>query len=177
MPIMAEPLKDDASFSPMEANPVLERRSQRGHRCCGGCCDMRRAVIVVNVVSICVCSLALIEVIFFKSTVVASLMPNLEQLNDKILWTTGAVVFVEMVLYGAGVYGACKYNQCLVGVAMMTYFAKIIVHLSYFWFYMTPVILLNALFAYPHYFLIKQIRSGILSEDNYPSEKYSCCCL
>jgi hypothetical protein len=175
MAIMAEPLKDDASFSPIEANPVQERRSQRGHRYCGGCCDMRRAVIVVNVVSICICSLALIEVIFFKSTVVASLMPNLEQLNDKILWTTGAVVFVEMVL--AGAYGACKFNQGLVGVAMMTYFAKIIVYLSYFWFYMTPEILLNALFAYPHYFLIKQIRSGIMSEDNYPSEKYSNCCV
>ena len=32
-------------------------RVKQGHKCCGGCCDMRRAVIIVNIVNICLMGL------------------------------------------------------------------------------------------------------------------------
>jgi hypothetical protein len=28
------------------------RSTKQGHKCCGGCCDMRRAVIIVNIIAL-----------------------------------------------------------------------------------------------------------------------------
>jgi hypothetical protein len=44
------------------------------------------------------------------------------------------------------------------------------VALHYFFF----MALLNAFFAYPHYFLIKEIQAGIMTEESYPNEKPLC---
>jgi hypothetical protein len=38
-------------------------------------------------------------------------------------------------------------------------------------------LVLAALFAYPHFFFIKEVRSGIMSEANYVNVNQSCCCV
>ena len=38
-------------------------------------------------------------------------------------------------------------------------------------------LIIPGLFLYPHVFHIKEIRAGIMSEENYENEKQSCCCV
>jgi hypothetical protein len=179
--VMAEPEKIDTAFVTFEqGHPALSSRVKQGHKCCGGCCDVRRAVIIVNLISVfsVVFGLAL-----FASALVRSDFE--EKMNGQ---TVGMVIAIlEMVFYGMGVYGAISYNQWLVASALALYSALVVYSIASvvnsvlmadeFWYFYFFGVLRNALFAYPHWFLIQEIRSGIMTVENYPNEKHSCCCV
>lgn len=81
---------------------------------------------------------------------------------------------VRMVLNAMGIYGAVKYKVWAVGASLVGYIAQGIWALITF---DVTTLVVSSLFAYPHVYLIMEMRNGIMSEDTYEQEKFSCCCV
>ena len=67
-----------------------------------------------------------------------------------------------------------RYNVWMVGFAAAVYYADFVMALVAL---NIPRSVYMAFFLYPHFFLIQEIRSGIMSPENYPNEEQSCCCV
>jgi hypothetical protein len=129
-----------------------EKGPKRGHKLCSGCCDVRRAVIIVNMV---VGGLTLLVFIFVFPL---------------------AIVFAPFPLApcALGIMGAIQYNVYMVGAAALHICVVIGFALSNFNIF---GVALFAFFLYPHIFFIKEVRDGIMSKENYGNERHSCCCV
>ena len=156
--------------------------TKRGHKCCGGCCDVRRATIIVNIVNIGLEILALLGVLLISKGMEAmadadddSVKAAVEEF-ESISLNAGFFIFVvfRIIASGCGIGGAYYYNPTLVTVAGISYFALALTSLAYF---DIAGVIYFSLFAYPHYYLVKEIREGIMSKDNYINEQHSCCCV
>mmetsp|Transcript_21361 Transcript_21361/g.46333 ORF Transcript_21361/g.46333 Transcript_21361/m.46333 type:complete len:181 (-) Transcript_21361:223-765(-) len=167
----------------LEAEGVVVS-GKRGKICCGACCDMRRATIVVNIVNLCFLGVALMGMI-----AALSVSSNLDKYSDDALFDDefesdlndlkglGIVgIFVVLVLaigHALGLYGAVSYKPWMVMTSFVFYCLSTIFALVR----LDPFCIMYALFAYPHYFLWEEIRAGIMTPDNYPNEIHSCCCV
>ena len=99
---------------------------------------------------------------------------NAEQASTLIV--IGIIMSVANVIFcGVGIYGAMKYNQCMVICTGVWYCIVALVDLitTMNW---TGVIM-AAFFAYPHIVLFQEMKKGVITPDNYIYEKYSCCCV
>ena len=99
---------------------------------------------------------------------------NTEESSDDILLIGMIVGGVTIIFCGIGIYGAVKYNKCLVAFAgicycVMAIFNSIIMN----W----VGLILTASFAYPHFALCDEMKKGTITPDNYINEKHSCCCM
>lgn len=114
----------------------------QGHRCCGrngsGCCDMRRAVIIVNLVDIAIC--------VFYAIYFAILAEAVEEIPDTTYGDGGETkaqmegmmlkmehVFIilsaiKIPLNGLGIYGAVKFKYWPVAVALGAYSIQFLLH-------------------------------------------------
>ena len=152
-----------------------------GHSCCGGCCDMRRAVIVVNIINVVLVSMGMFSVLAARSlssqvdaTDDDELAQALEEFNSLPLAALIVIQSVKIVLSIVGIVGALRFNEIMVGLAMAGYvfdavFALIGLNIA--------GLIYAGFFAYPHGFFIKEKRAGIMTLENYPNEKQSCCCV
>ena len=154
----------------------------QGHRCCGGCCDMRRAVIIVDAVGIFICIFYAIYFAILAKVVEETDSPTFDaQTKDQV---EGMMIKMEHVfltlmaikipLNGLGIYGAVKFKFWPVGVALAAYTVEFIIDMFAF---NIGGLLLAGFFAYPHVVFLRELKSGVMSELNYPTEKYSCCCV
>jgi hypothetical protein len=162
------------------------KQRKQGHKCCGGCCDMRRAVIIVNTINIVLIVIGTIMLIIaHNSNVHLEKIYNDDEVKSQVETAMAAVQkmplgaliafeILQIVVYAAGIVGALRYNIYLVGVSMAGYCFAIAVNL------MTLNIfglICPAFFAYPHLFFIQEVRKGIMSKENYYNEEMSCCCV
>ena len=159
--------------------PVIEGQEipgvyrKQGHSCCGGCCDMRRAVIVVNMISI-----AMYIISIFAISVVNRVEFDDDVMEEPIVqvpvgWMI-AIIFAKILCYAIGIWGAVSFSLWQVYVALGMYmialiFNAIVLNLI--------AVLVAGLFAYPHVYLVQEIKKGIMTKDNYYSEEQSCCCV
>jgi hypothetical protein len=156
---------------------------KKGHTCCGCCCDVRRAVIVINLVAG-----------TYWLMIVQWIFANLARIHGDYSTThgfnIGAILFMnclDLIPVAMGLFGAIYYNGWLIGVAALhytlqcLYYCNVLLDAAYV---MTipidmlpamPVVM--ALFAYPHFVLISEISGGIMSRENYENEQRSCCCV
>jgi hypothetical protein len=160
--------------------PVIEGQEipsvgqKQGHSCCGGCCDMRRAVIVVNIISI-----AMYAINIFAISVVNRVNFDDDVMEDAMVefpavgWMT-AIMCAEILCYAIGIWGAVSFSLWQVYVALGMYMITIIFNLVVLNFI---ALLLAGFFAYPHVYLVQEIQKGIMTKDNYYSEEQSCCCV
>jgi hypothetical protein len=75
-----------------------------------------------------------------------------------------------------GIVGAITYNKdmvvctafwnCLLGACSLLSFSVF-----------GLLVFVVGFFAYPHFVLFQEIGEGIMSEENYPNEIHSCCCI
>lgn len=155
---------------------------KQGHKCCGGCCDVRRAVIVVNAINIVLLGLSLFSILATQ-TLAANATGNdvddqvqeaMEAFSSAPLGAILAIMGVQMVLSAVGIAGAVLFNKWMVIAAAIAYGIGVAGGLLS----LNPGgLVFNACFLYPHIFLIKEIRDGIMSKENYPNEQQSCCCV
>jgi hypothetical protein len=125
---------------------------KQGHKCCGCCCDVRRATIVVNVVSLCLNLFALVTYYNPNSTIYA-------------------FTFAHMIWAMMGIDGAVTYNSCLVGASFTIYIFDAAGALV-----VAPALVLVPLFfAYLHICLLVEMHEGIMSEETYAIEEHCCC--
>jgi hypothetical protein len=164
---------DGDGTSPMIRGP------KQGHKCCGSCCDVRRAVIAVNVLNVLVLLLGIIVMIAFQMA--ASTMDydddntqtTMDAFANLALGLLIAICLVPTVFSAVGIAGALLYNKWMAGSAGAFYCLSMIYNV--FQLNIFGLVLMG-LFAYPHYFLVKEINQGIMTEQNYPNERFSCCC-
>ncbi|KAL7570181.1 hypothetical protein ACA910_020017 [Epithemia clementina (nom. ined.)] len=154
--------------------------AKQGRKCCGCCCDMRRAVIVVNIVNLCSTGLELLGLI-------TAAIGGTDDWNDDAVpaefrtvskTTLGLAFLIVIILATAcsavGLIGARKYDKSMVGVGAGWYCVSAALSLISL---NVSGLVYNVCFAYPHFYLMKEIKEGIMTEENYPVEKYSCCCV
>jgi hypothetical protein len=157
---------------------------------CGGCCDVRRATIIVNMVDISMGLIGLITIAAFSglasaSTSGAANYYDDDEMNAVFNEMDGAalgasmaliitVAVIRLLINAAGIWGALTYNQYAVGLSLFVYGVQCIMSLV---FLNVFGLVLNGFFAYPHVFLIMEIRSGIMTPETYEAEKQSCCCV
>lgn len=155
---------------------LIAVKNKQGHSCCGGCCDVRRAVIVVDLVMI---GLLLFDIIGIVSILHHQTQPleddELEQAAQSIHGGFGIFMFlVEIGLLCVAIWGAITFSAQKVSVGLAVYGIGCIMSLVRF---NLPAVLVTGLFAYPHYFLYQEINAGIMSQENYYNEEQSCCCV
>eukprot|EP00977_Amphora_coffeiformis_P020049 scaffold7808_cov184-Amphora_coffeaeformis.AAC.28 len=155
-----------------------------GHKCCGcdGCCDMRRAVIIVNIIQAGILGMGMLILlatrnlannagnIYDDDTTIAAM----EDFKDAPLGVGLAIMGVQIVAALCGIAGGMKFNVILTAVAGLSYtitFAMGLVSLN------LAGLVYNGFFLYPHILFVQEIRNGIMTEANYPNEKQSCCCV
>ena len=81
---------------------------------------------------------------------------------------------IMMPLKACAISGAIKYSVLGVYLGLLGY----IIEFVYKAISMNIVgMILPAFFAYPHVVLVNEMKSGVMSPENYELEKYSCCCV
>jgi hypothetical protein len=150
---------------------------KQGHKFCGRFCDMRKAVIVVNSISIGLSVIGLIGLIVLSNVDPANydddeIRVALNGLHAGKLGAASAILLIQVMIRGMGIYGALKYNKYMVAGCLLVYIFEIFTAL---WFLDWLDFLIAALFAYPHIFFIIEVHEGILSESTYDVEEYSGC--
>jgi len=157
-------------------------------QCCNCCCDFRRAVLIVNGISI---VLKLLEMmgIALIATYVKKNIDDIERDmdDDENVKSLDSIVkgglmgffelivevieFIAIVLYICGIYGALKFKEWgIITAGSVHAFQLMLGVLSMD----IGNIGLMCLFLYPHYFFLKLMRAGIMTEYSY--HKYANCC-
>eukprot|EP00980_Cylindrotheca_fusiformis_P009208 scaffold2003_cov139-Cylindrotheca_fusiformis.AAC.24 len=146
------------------------------HLYCMVCCDCRRAVLAVNIVSIVLYLLQLIAIdvglhyMMKQAQAEAEVNVNEEALEMEEVLVNG-VILVLIGLHSCGIYGALKFKKWAVATAGTAYIFSFLGGLIA----LSPV---NMIFAgalgYPHYFFIKEINSGIMTDYNYHNVAWCC---
>jgi hypothetical protein len=92
---------------------------KQGHAFFGGCCDMRRAVIIVNIISVTFTSLSLVTILMAASKTVSRDMSAFSYDDDEVqeampnfieakpaVGVFFALTAIRIVANGLGIYGA-----------------------------------------------------------------------
>lgn len=156
--------------------------------CFNCCCDFRRAVLIVNGISIGLKLMAMIGVVFF----VHYLNDNLDDIENDIdddatrkqvdsMFKSGQVAglewFFEIIetiavgIHACGIYGALQFKQWGIVVAGSIFGLQLVVA----FFSMDFLnILVSALMLYPHVCMYNLMKAGIMTPQNY--HKVASCC-
>lgn len=161
------------------------------------CCDYRRAVVVLGILGV-IWQGILFSISIFA--IIAQMIPLSEDTdmmgdagkNGAAVVLTGlavlfAIVFgLAMCFFGLHILGALKYSKCMLGCALVldTIFFAIQLWYTFAMSDSGGTVAWNIVLLVPWLFciyglvgLVKEINSGIMSEETYPREAYSCCCL
>jgi hypothetical protein len=155
---------------------------KRGHKFCGGCCDVRRAVIIVNMIVGGLMLWGMITTLALKANVDAvtatmdddTQIAKLNAFRDASILPLAIAWSITLAACVLGIMGAIQYNVYMVGAAALKFCVDIVFALISFNIFGVAI---SAFFLYPHVFFIKEVREGIMSKVNYDNERQSCCCV
>jgi hypothetical protein len=176
----------------VEAAGVAQEK--QGKKCCGCCCDFRRAVVVTAwiciVYSIVYMILAIVGV--GLGTAVATQNDDEDIAKDAAgaagLSALYAIGFAFGICFGVfQLMAALKYNVCMLSTCVVFQLLALAYQIYNTWLGATTsveiifsviftIIVFCAIWIYPLVGLIKEIKEGIMNEETYPREAYSCCC-
>ena len=162
--------------------------SRPNHLFFGHCCDCRRAVLVVNGITITLNILSMIIVAIgfgFINKNVDDIEADMsddaakKELDEFVKGGNLAIVetlleffvAISIGLHACGVYGALKFKQWGVMTAAVAYGLALFLNLLAF---NILDIILAGVFLYPHIYLIKEMKEGIMTDYNYHNVA-SCC--
>ena len=156
--------------------------------CCNCCCDFRRAVLIVNGISIGIKLLAMMGFAIVASYVEKNIDDIEADMDDDEAVKTldsfvkggflgmfeGIVEFLELIsigLYACGIYGALKFKEWGIITAAGAYAFQLLIGIIMVDF---GNIIVTSLILYPHWYMLKLMRAGIMTEYNY--HKFASCC-
>lgn len=139
----------------------------------------RRATIIVNVINIIFAILAVTALGAVSSDSFAANFDDDEvrqelEMGTQYAWVGMLFATISIITSGLGIYGAVKYTGWAVIVAAVWYTINCI--LSLIGADIGGAIMAG-FFAYPHIVFFQEMRKGIMTEQNYPNEIHSCCCV
>jgi hypothetical protein len=130
---------------------------------------MRRAVIVVNLVNISLIVLSNILLLVMPSDPDSDGGDHIQvDVKDAI-----EISLPALTLSAFGIYGALQFKYWIIVLVCFSHGLDAVFDLI---FLNLPGFVTSVLFCYPHFFLAQEISTDIMSEENYPHEKHSCCC-
>ncbi len=175
--------------------PMWQQEKQ-GAKCCGCCCDYRRAVIILAVISICV-NLATV-ILFLAAISTPTTSVNVDDdvalaIYDDSLTTQIVVSGISLACSICALVGAKIYNIPLVAINTLWYVAGFVINTVVIIntnsdvqdqtgtsLPVVPNIVASAIgaiiFMYPHIGFMYEVKVGIMSYATYPREEFSCCC-
>lgn len=177
-----KPVPPTVPFGTNDVASIYGSGIKQGHSFLGGCCDMRRAVIIVNAICITMEIIGLVVLLILFSIGFFSYPDNAAEytIGDYtltwgiVLGIVGGLSLFSIVFNAAGIHGATKYKQGFVMAALI--YHAICLGLNVITFSIIGA-LVSGLFLYPHICLVKEMKEGIMTEANYHNEKQSCCCV
>lgn len=192
------------AVSPVHIEPVYydeAPKERQAGKCCGCCCDFRRAVIIINGL-LCVGS-----IISLITEIVIKPEDNLQYHgvdDDAVLQELDQTKTPMIILAALGIlfhpiplWGALKYEVRAVAFGCV-WFVSQFVATSVIEFIavsnasdvakegeslgspipsMIGSLVGTSLYVYAHAMLVREIKQGIMTEATYEREKYSCCCV
>ena len=186
------------SGTTVPADTPMRSQTKQGSKCCGCCCDYRRAVIILNILYI---IYGIISVIV--NTAAARTAGGVDFDDDGLYDIVEDTYRQQAILAGVGLFtsivalaGANRYNIHMVGFNILylivSFIATIVLTNEAFNTLeedyngdediprpaLTFVIqgLVLCIVIYPHVGFIYEVKAGILSAETYPREATSCCC-
>jgi hypothetical protein len=153
--------------------------ARQSHECCGCCCDTRRAVIIVNIISMTFAVLAIVSISMMTSEGYAEqfdddeMQAALDELDGKAIGMTIGFAVVGMICNAVGLYGATKYNNLGIIVASIWFAAEFVKSLVV---YDIGGAIMAGFFLYPHVVFYQEMKKGIMTPVNYPNEESCCKC-
>jgi len=183
----------------------MRDQEKQGAKCCFCCCDYRRAVVAISVIFIIfyVISIILIATGSAATFVTRNVNDNLTQEQKDDLDELGTVGIISIVVYVifffCNIWALCaalKYSVCMLSTMVVVILCQFGFEIYNSWavfieqadqagidfnngsFIGGIVIaaIFYGLYLYPVIGLISEIKSGIMSQETYPREAYSCCC-
>lgn len=163
----------------------MDSKEKQGAKFCGFCCDMRRAVIILNILAAIVLAINLIQWLAVQKI-----------LEDERV--TAAIVLDALAFAGAlsSILGAIGFKPIFVGIGLIlvigNYIGNIIVAISFYKYFEelgyelnwgVPVagwvigVVILLFYAYAHVTFITENKRGTMTKDNYENEEHSCCCV
>lgn len=134
----------------MADTPTMGRQ---GHLFFGRFCDMRKAVVGVNIFNIALTLLGcIVKVVRYTE------------------WGPIEAAMPVFILSGIGLYGAMHFELWAVAMASIGFIIGICVDL---WLPNWLGILVGLLVVYPHAMLTYEIKKGIMSQENYKKEEFA----
>lgn len=163
-------------YVPMQSGTMAPKQS---HVCCGCCCDTRRAVIVVNIISLAFAALAILSIAMITSDKYAAQIDDdaviaaLQEMDGAKIGMTIGFASVGMLCNAFGIYGATRFNQWAVVVAGSWYVVELVRSLVYL---DLGSAIMSGFFAYPHVVFWHEMRKGVMTPVNYSQEETCCSC-
>eukprot|EP00934_Nitzschia_sp_Nitz4_P000532 Nitzschia sp. Nitz4//scaffold453_size6330//1117//1662//NITZ4_009178-RA/size6330-processed-gene-0.13-mRNA-1//-1//CDS//3329552269//532//frame0 len=161
------------------ATVVATKKGPQAHRFLFCLCDTRRAIIIVDTISIIFAVLLIAGWGAFTSPAFEEKFDDdvvLKDLNklQNISWVAYVYCSLSALFCAIGIFGAVKFNPWLVLGTSIWYGLSVVCNIVAFDIGST---IFSILFAYPHVVFYTELKSGVMSEETYPEEKYSCCCV
>ena len=168
---------------PLEESTDFKRVS---HLCCGVCCDLRRASLIVNGIYFLLTILGLCLILTGQPYVSISLFRQIDNMkqaydDDEFIaenTQTPMLIFglvrasCGMVFSWVGIAGALWYNKWLVLATALWMCADIVASIVFYdWMGLVVVIIL----AYPNIGLFEALHRGTITRQTYGVEEYCCC--
>ncbi|KAL3909422.1 MAG: hypothetical protein SGILL_008094, partial [Bacillariaceae sp.] len=138
---------------------------RKGHICCGCCCDTRKAVFAVNVVSLCLYGLGLMSVSgmiaaknrgSFDDDAVNDALNSIDGVQIGLSFT---FILLGMIFNGIALYGASNFHRYAVLAGGLWFVFETVRSLVYM---DIAGAIMAALFTYPHAMLYNEIKKGIM---------------
>ena len=188
---------DNKNFNnPVSANVVnIASQPKEGVRFLG-CCDMRRAVLILNILSFIQYSLTLLMFErfkdFYKRVFPAALDddPELEESLDDLIHDSTILIGVGMGTTALSIYGAYFYQGWAValnGLYTIIFFIVDLILAKQFiddnglrlgiFNVLISAVLMIIFGPYPHFTLAYEMYKKIMTKETYPREEMSCCCV
>ena len=164
-----------------------QRCCSRG--CCGGCCDVRRATIIINVIMAVVAVISIISITATEMSIPADLEEwdddFAKQMYDGInsdfrsyLKLANIVTLARLPFLASGIYGALKYKTLPVQICIGSNIIELLLSVSidssmngFNFFNLIIGAAVTGLWTYPMVLFVGQVKKGIMSDANYPLVK------
>mmetsp|Transcript_15837 Transcript_15837/g.36668 ORF Transcript_15837/g.36668 Transcript_15837/m.36668 type:complete len:242 (+) Transcript_15837:143-868(+) len=159
----------------------VDPNARQAQLCCGCCCDLLRACIIVNIVYISYAILALLVSWWGMAPILAMDISDYDDdfeirsdMDDTLSWMVVVIIQLSsgMLFASLGIIGAAKFTPCLVLSCGIWYCIDLLISsLSRVW----PAALMKGFFAYPHFALFMALKGGKITRENYLVERHCCC--
>lgn len=155
----------------------IDPNERKAQLCCGCCCDLVRACIIVDIIYMCYSVLIILGSWWGLS------------LDERLSFTDNdddgpndyepyylIIVIIQLstgLLFASlGIIGASKFRYCLVLACAIWFCIDLIISsVNMIW----PSALMKGFFAYPHFALFMALKSGKITRGNYMVERHCCC--